>query len=139
GVLTGLFGPDYHFTVGSEGLPGVIRSFDGFGAAAAEAGQSRIYGGIHYQFDNQNALASGHALAQFVVGNMLRPVEHEDEGAGEQAAVRAAGLALLLGGPGKAASTGPDVLGGQQDGAPASGQPTPKQTPQPTDVRAARA
>src|SRR5262249_51358206 len=54
GVLTALFGDEYHFSVGAESLPGVTRSFDSFGAAAAEAGQSRIYGGIHYSFDNVN-------------------------------------------------------------------------------------
>src|SRR5207247_922781 len=59
GVLTELFGDSYHFTVGSEGLPGVTRSFDSFEAAAQEAGRSRIYGGIHYQFDNLNAQAAG--------------------------------------------------------------------------------
>src|SRR3954464_14725903 len=46
GVLTALFGPDYHFSVGSEGLAGVTRSFASFDAAAAEAGRSRVYGGI---------------------------------------------------------------------------------------------
>ena len=75
-VLTSVFGPNYHFTTGSDGLPGVTRSFGSFDAAAAEAGQSRIYGGIHYQFDNQNGLASGHALGQFVVGNFLQPHRH---------------------------------------------------------------
>src|SRR5947209_10636056 len=52
-VLTSLFAADYHFSTGSDGLPGVTRSFGSFAAAAEEAGQSRIYGGIHYQFDNQ--------------------------------------------------------------------------------------
>jgi hypothetical protein len=47
GVLAALFGDGHHFTVTAEGLPGVTRSLDGFGAAAAEAGSSRIYGGIH--------------------------------------------------------------------------------------------
>src|SRR5207248_18095 len=78
-VLTSLFGPGYHFTTGSKGLPGVTRSFGSFDAAAAEAGQSRIYGGIHFQFDNQNGLASGHALGQFVVRSFLLPAEEEDE------------------------------------------------------------
>src|SRR5947208_8574777 len=59
GVLTALFGSDHPFSVGSEGLPGVTRSFASFEAAAAEAGRSRIYGGIHYQFDNVNGLAAG--------------------------------------------------------------------------------
>ena len=73
GVLTALFGADYHFTVGSEGLPGVTRSFDSFDAAAAEAGRSRIYGGIHYQFDNVTGLAAGAAVADYVVDGFLKP------------------------------------------------------------------
>jgi len=142
-VLTTLFGPGYHFTVGSEGLPGVTRSFASFDAAAAEAGQSRIYGGIHFRFDNQNGLASGHALGQFVVGNFLRPVEEEDEGdsghddpTGGRAAFRADGLALLLAGASNASAPNQGVLGGPQ-GAPATGQPRPPQPPQPTKVLAA--
>ncbi len=83
-VLTALFGAHNHFTVGSESLPGVTRSFDSFNAAAAEAGQSRIYGGIHYQFDNQNGLASGHALGEFVVGNFLLPDERKDKACSHQ-------------------------------------------------------
>jgi membrane-associated phospholipid phosphatase len=79
-ILTSLFGPDYHFTTGSDGLPGVTRSFSSFTAAAAEAGQSRIYGGIHFQFDNQGGQASGHALGQFVFQNFLVPVQQDEGG-----------------------------------------------------------
>jgi membrane-associated phospholipid phosphatase len=78
-ILTTLFGPDYRFSAGSDGLPGVTRSFSSFAAAAAEAGQSRIYGGIHFQFDNQGGLASGAALAQFVVQNFLGPAQQGDD------------------------------------------------------------
>src|SRR5262245_59274407 len=78
-ALPSLFAPRYHFTVGSEGLPGVTRSFVSFDAAAAEAGQSRIYGGIHFPFDSEAGLSSGHALGQFVVGYLLLPVADEDE------------------------------------------------------------
>lgn len=73
GVLTALFGPDYHFTVTAESLPGVTRSFDSFGAAAAEAGRSRIYGGIHYQFDNLIGQQLGAQVAGYVVDNSLKP------------------------------------------------------------------
>jgi hypothetical protein len=49
-VLSDYFGSDSHsFSVTSDGL---TRSFSSLWTAAAEAGQSRIYGGIHYQFDN---------------------------------------------------------------------------------------
>src|SRR5262245_58202489 len=78
GVLTALFGPDYHFTVGSEGLPGVTRSFTSFNGAAAEAGQSRIYGGIHYSFDNATGLAVGAEVAEYVVGGFLKPRDDGD-------------------------------------------------------------
>jgi membrane-associated phospholipid phosphatase len=84
-VLTALFGPDYSFTAGSDGLPGVTRSFPSFEAAAAEAGQSRIYGGIHFQFDNQYGLASGGALGRFVFHNFLAPVRQGDDEGGNSA------------------------------------------------------
>jgi hypothetical protein len=88
-VLTALFGPDHHFTVSADGLPGVTRSFDSFAAAAAEAGQSRIYGGIHYQFDNQNGQQLGRNVADYVVGGFLKP--QEDDGDDQ---LRAAAAAL---------------------------------------------
>jgi membrane-associated phospholipid phosphatase len=129
-VLTSLFGPGYHFTVGSEGLPGVTRSFAGFDTAAAEAGQSRIYGGIHYQFDNQNGLASGHTLGRFVVGNFLLPADEGDEAdsrhddhTGGRAAFQAEELALLLAGAGNASAANRGARG-EEHSAPATGQPS---------------
>ena len=54
------------FDATSDGLPGVTRSYGSFSQAAEEAGQSRVYGGIHWQYDNQQGLASGRALADHV-------------------------------------------------------------------------
>jgi hypothetical protein len=67
-VLTAAFGDNYSFTTGSPGLAGVTRSFASFDAAAAEAGRSRIYAGIHFQFSNQDGQAAGKALANYVLG-----------------------------------------------------------------------
>jgi len=64
---------DVAFSAGSDGLPGVTRSFTSLSQAAEEAGQSRIYGGIHWQYDNQAALESGRALADLVFFNFLQP------------------------------------------------------------------
>jgi len=55
-------------------LPGVVRSWSSLSQAADEAGQSRIYGGIHWQYDNQAGLSSGRALADYVVETFLQPV-----------------------------------------------------------------
>jgi membrane-associated phospholipid phosphatase len=73
-ALALFFGTDaVRFRVGSDGLPGVVRSYPGFWAAAEEAGRSRIYGGIHYDFDNREGLAAGSALAVYIAENFLLP------------------------------------------------------------------
>jgi hypothetical protein len=41
--------------------------FGSFDEAAAEAARSRLYGGIHYSFDNQNRLAQGRCIGQAIV------------------------------------------------------------------------
>jgi hypothetical protein len=72
-ALARYFGTDrVSFTTTSEGLPGVRRSFETFSAAAAEAGMSRIYGGIHWQHDNVDGLAIGRAVGEYVCRNALR-------------------------------------------------------------------
>src|SRR5262249_6804340 len=87
GVLTALFGSSYHFTVTAEGVT-YTRSFDSFGAAAEEAGQSRIYGGIHYQVDNVARQQVGHRVADYVGGGFLRP--RDDDGDDQLRAAAAA-------------------------------------------------
>lgn len=72
---------DIAFTTTSDDVPNVTRSFERFSAAANEAGRSRIYGGIHWEYDNQDGLASGRELALDVFANFLRPLESVDTGA----------------------------------------------------------
>ncbi len=73
-ALAEFFGTDaVRFSTTSEGAPGQRRSFDGFWAAAQEAGRSRIYGGIHYEFDNTAGLAMGRDIARHVARNHFLP------------------------------------------------------------------
>ncbi len=58
-----------------EQLEGVVRSWSTLSEAAEEAGQSRIYGGIHWQYDNTGGLESGRALAEHCFANHLRPLD----------------------------------------------------------------
>lgn len=62
-----------------EALTGVVRCWDSLSQAAEEAGQSRIYGGIHWQYDNQEGLNSGRDLADYVYSSFLSPLEDEDD------------------------------------------------------------
>jgi hypothetical protein len=50
---------------------GINRSFTSLWAAATEAGQSRIYGGIHFQSDNQLGLSRGPLIADIVLSRCL--------------------------------------------------------------------
>jgi hypothetical protein len=76
-ILADFYGTDsIPFTSSAELSAGgtqVTRSFNGFRQAAQEAGASRIYGGIHWSFDNQAGLQAGHSVGEFVAGNLLRP------------------------------------------------------------------
>lgn len=62
---------DIAFSFQGEG--GTIRSYSGFKEAAREAGRSRIYGGIHFQFSNDAGREAGKALAKEILRTRLVP------------------------------------------------------------------
>jgi membrane-associated phospholipid phosphatase len=81
-VLTSLFGPNVSFAsqadtaagwlpVATERSP-KVRTFNSFGQAAEEAGLSRIYGGIHFNFDNTEGAELGAGIGYHVVSNALK-------------------------------------------------------------------
>jgi hypothetical protein len=73
-ALAAVLGTDeVRFSTTSEGLPGVTRSFASFSAAAEEAGMSRIYGGIHWSFDNTDGLKCGRDVGGYVAMYFFRP------------------------------------------------------------------
>ncbi|MBV5344317.1 MAG: phosphatase PAP2 family protein, partial [Rhodoferax sp.] len=67
GILAATFGDNTSFSTTSATLPGVTRSFTSFSQAANEAGISRIYGGIHFEFDNQAGKVIGEQVAAAVL------------------------------------------------------------------------
>jgi Ca2+-binding RTX toxin-like protein len=71
-VLAEYLGTDaVSFKAFSDAYPNAAREFTSLMDAAEEAGQSRIYGGIHWQFANQAGLATGEALGQYVGENFF--------------------------------------------------------------------
>lgn len=63
-ILAHLFGTDYiPVQVEADDWPGWVKSFSKLSDIAADAGKSRIYGGIHTEFANQGGLTAGKALA----------------------------------------------------------------------------
>ena len=75
-VLADYFGTDnVAYTLPSQNPAIAARSYTSFSQAAAESAVSRLYGGIHWSFDNNVGLTAGTAVGQYVVANFLRPVE----------------------------------------------------------------
>ena len=72
-VLAMYYGSDdVAFTTVSDFLPGVTRSFASFSAAADEAAISRMYGGIHFRFSNEDGLSSGIAIGEWTFNHYLQ-------------------------------------------------------------------
>ena len=57
----------------SAGLPDVSHHFEGFRQAATEQSESRIYGWIHYRFDQVAGQQIGSSVASFVFANFMTP------------------------------------------------------------------
>jgi len=66
-VLSAFFGNHDDITVTSEVLPGVVRHFDSYQEAALEAGQSRIFAGVHTRLDHNAGLSLGQNVADAVL------------------------------------------------------------------------
>ena len=77
GVMQLYFGTDnVTFTATTEDphATGVTRPFNSFTEAARENARSRVYLGVHFQFDGDHGFLSGTALAEHVFATRLRPL-----------------------------------------------------------------
>jgi PAP2 superfamily len=72
-VLAALFGQNTPFTVDSDAMPGVTRSFTSFNQALAELADARIFGGIHFRTACEDGLALGSAVGNYILQNAFLP------------------------------------------------------------------
>jgi len=80
GVLRDRFGEHTGFSVTSDGMPGVIRSFANFSSAVEEIKNARIYAGIHFRSACDDGDETGNAVAQYVLNHTALPVSAMDGG-----------------------------------------------------------
>ena len=66
-VLDSFFGSNYAFSTTSPSLPGVTLSFSSFDAAAQNAGDSRIWGGIHFPFSVDAGFTVGQEVGDWTL------------------------------------------------------------------------
>ena len=73
-VLALFFGrDDIRFSHTWEGAGGATRSYVGFGAMANEQERARVWGGIHFTFDNVAGQSIGRSVGAYVFQNLMRP------------------------------------------------------------------
>lgn len=72
-VLAGFFcRDDIAFTHENDGAPdGKARPYPSFSAAVFEAGRSRIFGGVHFEFSNQAGLTAGRGVGAEILSTAL--------------------------------------------------------------------
>jgi hypothetical protein len=77
GIMRNFFGTDnvtFELDTDDPSVSGVKRTFNSFSSAALENGRSRIYLGVHFQWDADHGYISGTNLANFVYANQLKVI-----------------------------------------------------------------
>lgn len=57
-----------------ETRPHVPRTFQSFSDAERENGRSRIWLGVHWQFDSDTGIKQGNAIVDYILSNALRRI-----------------------------------------------------------------
>jgi hypothetical protein len=74
GVLADRFGEKTHFTLESDLMPGVVRSFRSFSSALEEVKNARIFAGIHFRSATDDGEKLGASVAEYVLGHAAQPL-----------------------------------------------------------------
>jgi hypothetical protein len=78
-VLTRAYGAGHHeITMANPALPGITFHYARFSQITDDISDARIYGGIHFRFDQEAGADLGSAVATFVYKHNLRRVKHFD-------------------------------------------------------------
>ncbi len=80
GILAAIFGDNTPFTVDSEKLTGVLRSFPSFSQAVLEVDNARVFGGIHFRNSCLDGNVIGQNVADFVLQNAAQSLHGQRVG-----------------------------------------------------------
>jgi hypothetical protein len=72
-VLTQLFGAAGHsITLSAPAVPGVVLHYTAFRDMTDDVSDARVYGGIHFRFDQDEGDTLGRKVGRYVVAHRLR-------------------------------------------------------------------
>lgn len=77
-VMERLFGKrDLAITLASPRLPSVVLHYTGWKQICDDIDDARVYGGIHFRFEQQAGARQGREVGHYLIENFLRPVEDD--------------------------------------------------------------
>ncbi len=78
-ALALLLGDDHTFTISAPGYPNFTWTFNRFSDAAEQVKMARIWAGIHYRNSVNVGQQVGNAVAEYIVENLLQPLDDQDQ------------------------------------------------------------
>jgi hypothetical protein len=74
-----MFGEDGHtITLSNPLLPEVVLHYTSWKRIADDVADARIYGGIHYRFDQESGAGLRSQVGEYILRHKLRPVNGHD-------------------------------------------------------------
>jgi hypothetical protein len=70
--------PEWEIVAASPTNPGFERRWETFSEGVEEVIDARIFSGIHYRSADEDGARAGRAVAEYVMGQMLRPAKHRE-------------------------------------------------------------
>jgi hypothetical protein len=72
-VLERVFGPRHHFiTLSNPAVAGVVLQYANFRQITRDVDDARVYGGIHFRFDQEAGAKLGREVGSYVFRHALR-------------------------------------------------------------------
>jgi hypothetical protein len=65
-------------------MPGVILNYTAWKEICEDIDDARVYGGIHFQFEQDAGARLGRDVGNYILQNYLRPLDDEDDTADEE-------------------------------------------------------
>ena len=80
-VLERVFGKRGHeITLTNPALPGIVLEYTSFAEIIDDIDDARVYGGIHFRFDQDAGSRQGRDVGKYILRNYLRSDnEHDDD------------------------------------------------------------
>jgi hypothetical protein len=78
-ILTRIFGDHQHaITLASPAVPGVLLEYESLDEITDDIDDARVYGGIHFRFDQRAGALQGRSIGGYIYQSYLRPLRGTD-------------------------------------------------------------